>query len=167
MAMGPSVTMGTIANIRRAHPEEGDLLTAIAVRSKAYWGYDEEFMASAREVLEFRASEFLPDFHVYILEVEGRPAGFCSLSPVNEETIRLNDLFIEPGQIRKGYGKQLWDYSMKLARSLGFKKIVLASDPNAEPFYIRLGAVRVGEVASPYRSDPNRKRPVMEFVLSE
>ena len=152
-------------DIRRARLEEGDLLTDITVRSKAYWGYDDAFLESARPELEFQPGKFLPDFHVYILEAEGVPAGFCSLIPVDENAMELHDLFIEPTQVGRGYGKELWEYAVNLARSLGLKRLVLTADPNAEPFYARQGAIRVGEKASPTR--PDLRLPVMEYVLSD
>jgi hypothetical protein len=44
-------------SLRPARAEEGDLLTDLAFRSKAYWGYDEAFMAACRDELVMRASE--------------------------------------------------------------------------------------------------------------
>ena len=154
-----------VPHIRRARPEESRLLTELAVRSKAYWGYDDSFMESARPELEFQANKFLPDFHVYILEEEGVPLGFCSLIPVNSNTVELHDLFVEPRQIGKGYGTQLWNYTVNVARSLGFDRILFTADPNAEPFYARRGAVRIGERVSAVR--PGRGLPMMEYILAE
>ena len=139
------------------------MLTELTLRSKASWGYDESFMESARQELEFQAGKFLPDFHVYILEAEGEPLGFCSLISVDKNTVELHDLFIEPRHIGKGYGKKLWDYAVNLARTLGFRRLILTADPNAEPFYARQGAVRIGEKRSPVHSD--RSLPVMEYIL--
>lgn len=154
-----------MANIRRAEPHEGDLLTRITLRSKAHWGYDDSFLESAGPELVFQPDKFLPHFHVYVLEVAGEPVGFCSLNPLDEDAMELHDLFIEPGHIGKGYGKELWGYAVNLARSRGFKRLVLTADPNAEPFYMRRGAVRVGEKASPVRLD--RRLPMMEYVLTQ
>jgi N-acetylglutamate synthase-like GNAT family acetyltransferase len=159
--------LGVIAlvlQIRRARPEEAALLTELTVRSKAYWGYDDAFMERARPDLEFHASKFLPDFHVYILEAEGEPLGYCSLISVDSNTVELHDLFIEPRHIGKGYGKELWNYAVNLARGLGFSRLVLTADPNAEAFYARQGAIRIGEKPSPVGSD--RKLPVMEYILT-
>jgi N-acetylglutamate synthase-like GNAT family acetyltransferase len=153
-----------VSQIRRARPEAGDLLTELTLRSKAYWGYDDSFLDATKQELEFRASKFLPDFHVYILETAGKPLGFCSLIPVDSDTVELHDLFIEPRHIGKGYGKELWVYTVNLARNLGFGRLILTADPNAESFYARQGAIRIGERASPVGSD--RKLPVMEYVLS-
>ena len=153
-----------IPQIRRARPEESAMLTELTFRSKAHWGYDDSFMERSRADLEFQAGKFLPDFHVYILEAEGEPSGYCSLIPVDTNTVELHDLFIEPRHIGKGYGKQLWDYAVNLARTLGFGRLVLTADPNAEPFYARQGAVRIGEKTSPVGSD--RKLPLMEYILN-
>jgi len=89
--------------------------------------------------------------------------GYCSLISVDSDTVELHDLFIEPRHIGKGYGKELWDYAVNLTRTLGFRRLILTADPNAEPFYARQGAVRIGEKASPARSD--RSLPVMEYIL--
>jgi GNAT superfamily N-acetyltransferase len=140
------------------------MLTELTVRSKAYWGYDDSFIERARPDLEFHASKFLPDFHVYIPEADGEPLGYCSLIPVDSYTVELHDLFIEPRHIGKGHGKKLWDYAVNLASSLGFCRLVLTADPNAEPFYAHQGALRRGEKPSP--GDSDRKLPVMEYILS-
>jgi acetyltransferase (GNAT) family protein len=91
-----------IPQIRRARPEESAMLTELTVRSKAHWGYDDAFLESARQDLEFQAGKFLPDFHVYVLEAEGEPLGYCSLISVDSNTVELHDLFIEPRYIGKG-----------------------------------------------------------------
>jgi len=156
--------MSSTLEIRQARVDEAPLLTELTVRSKCYWGYDASFLADARKELEFLPNKFEPDFHVYVLQECGQIMGFCSLIPRNHEAIELHDLFIEPEHIGKGYGKLLWEYSVKLARELGFARLFLTADPNAEPFYERQGAVRISENESPVRS--GRKLPVMEYLLA-
>jgi GNAT superfamily N-acetyltransferase len=149
--------------IRRARPEEAPLLTELVMHSKAYWQYDPMFLAEARRILEFKPEKFLPDFHVYVLDVEGELAGFCSLIPLGDNKIELYDLFVEPSHIGQGYGRELWDYAVNLARKLGFQTLILTVDPNAEPFYVRQGAIRIGEKPSPIR--PDYRLPVMEYRI--
>lgn len=149
--------------IRQARANERGFLTELTIRSKAHWGYDEAFMASVRPELEFLPARFAPSFHVYILEENGERLGFCSLISVDAETIELHDLFVEPGRIGQGYGKQLWSYAVKLARDLEYRRLILTADPHAEPFYARQGAIRIGEKAS--AAFPERKLPVMEYPL--
>ena len=149
--------------IRRARPEEGGFLTELTVRSKAHWGYDDAFMEAVRHELEFHAIKFQPDFYVYILEENAERLGFCSLIPLDRETVELHDLFLDPGCMGKGYGKQLWIYAVDPARDLGYRKLILTADPHSEPFYTRCGAVPIGERTS--TTFPGRKLPVMEYSL--
>jgi GNAT superfamily N-acetyltransferase len=151
------------ATIRQAREDEANLLTSLTLRSKAHWGYDAAFMADAVEDLTFRAAKFQPDFHVYVIEEQKKIIGFCSLIPIDLKTVELFDLFVEPEFIGKGYGKQLWDHAVTIARRYHFRILVLTADPFAEAFYLRQGAVRAGEKASNIR--PDRMLPLMTYPL--
>ena len=152
-----------VPKIRQARPDECSALTEIAMRSKAHWGYSAEFMANVRADLEVRPEKFMPGFHVYVLETEDEMIGFYSLRPENAESVILEDLFIEPQHIGKGYGKELWDHSLAVAQSLGYRKVTLISDPYAEPFYARQGAVLTGETES--NALAGRMLPLMEYIF--
>jgi GNAT superfamily N-acetyltransferase len=115
------------AIIRRTRSEESGYLTGLTIRSKAHWGYEAALMEALRDELEFQPSKFQPDSHVYILEENGERLGFCSLIPIDPETIELHDLFLDPGHIGKGYGRQLWSYAVNLARDLGYFKLILTA----------------------------------------
>jgi GNAT superfamily N-acetyltransferase len=153
-----------VAKIRQARPEECGALTEIAMRSKAHWGYSVEFMRNVRADLEVRPEKFMPEFHVYVLETEHEMIGFYSLRRESGESVILEDLFIEPQHIGHGFGKQLWDHSLLTARSLGYCKLTLISDPYAEPFYAHQRAVRIGEVES--NALAGRMLPLMEYPLN-
>jgi GNAT superfamily N-acetyltransferase len=152
-----------VRRIRQARVDECNSLTELAMRSKAHWGYSAEFMANVRADLEVRPEKFMPGFHVYVLENANEMIGFYSLRPENSEGVILEDLFIYPQHIGQGYGKMLWDHSLAVARSLGYRKLTLISDPYAEPFYARQGAVRTGETES--NALAGRMLPVMEYVF--
>lgn len=130
-------------SIRRARPDEAEALTGLFWRSKAHWGYDEVFMASVRETLRI-TPETIERQHVYVLESQGQIVGFYALH-VLPDHLHLEDLFIEPDQIGKGYGRQLFDHAVEMGRRSGYDSFTLESDPNAEQFYLKLGAIRVGE----------------------
>jgi len=157
--------VSTPAQIRHARIDEAAILTELTMRSKAHWQYDDAFLADARQDLTFQPEKFLPDFLVYVLELDSELLGFCSLIPQQEAKIELHDLFVEPQYIGKGYGKQLWDYAVNFARESGFQTLVLTADPNAEPFYARQGAVRIGLKASSVR--PDRSLPLMEYRIPD
>jgi GNAT superfamily N-acetyltransferase len=152
-----------IPKIRQARLDECGVLTAVAMCSKAHWGYDAEFMAAVRFDLEIIPEKFMPGFHVYVLENDAGIIGFYSLRPGDADAVILEDLFIEPKHIGCGYGKLLWEHALAVARSLGFRKLTLISDPYAESFYAHLGAVRIGETES--NALAGRMLPVMEYIL--
>jgi GNAT superfamily N-acetyltransferase len=119
------------------------VLTGLFWRSKAHWGYDEAFMARVRETLRITA-ETIEQQHVYVLEADGQIVGFYALH-VLPDRLHLEDLFIEPDHIGKGYGRRLFGHAVEVGRQLGYDRFTLESDPNAEEFYLKLGAIRVGE----------------------
>ncbi len=58
--------------------------------------------------------------------------------------MELSRLMVEPDRVGVGIGRALWEHAVATARSLGAILITLDADPNAEPFYRRMGAVTVG-----------------------
>jgi ribosomal protein S18 acetylase RimI-like enzyme len=154
-------TEPTIA-IRPARPEEADAITAIAMRSKAYWGYDDRFMETFRPELTVHPHQIETD-HVAVIERDGRLAGFVHLRPEDDTTLELVSLFIDPWAIRQGLGQRLWDYAEAHARERNYAALTLESDPNAEPFYRRQGAVESGRRESALM--PGRVLTIMTKVL--
>lgn len=138
--MSPDVTF------RAARPDEADELTELVLRSKAHWGYSEEFMANCREELTIRADQLLPA-RITVAEAGGRVVAVASLEGEPPEG-ELGSLFVEPAMIGKGVGRRFLQHMTDMARGVGFRTLVLDADPNAEPFYEAMGFVRVGVVPS-------------------
>lgn len=153
--------MGRIT-IRPAQPDEAALLTELALRSKAIWGYDAEFMESARHVLAV-TPEKIAGSPFYVLDDGERIAGFYDLRDLGGGLVELDLLFIEPDAIGRGYGRKLWAHALRTARELGYREMEIESDPNAEPFYLAMGAVRAGQRESTLR--PGRFLPLLRIDL--
>lgn len=147
--------------VRRAKAGEGRLLSEIALRSKAYWGYDRDFVEACREALTISESTIASEF-VYVLEEESDIIGFFCFD-VNGDKSELDDLFIVPEFIGKGYGRLLWNSILEKAKELGISEFTIDSDPYAEGFYKKMGAIRIGEIASTVFKD--RKLPLMKVVV--
>ena len=146
---------------RSAEPEEADALSALAFRSKAYWGYDAEFLEACRSELTLTA-EFIAAGEVHLIEKGKGAIGFYSLVQWNSD-VELGHFFVEPGCIRQGLGALLWNDAVERAVALGYGHLIIESDPNAEGFYIKLGAERIGEV--PSRAQAGRFLPLLFFPL--
>lgn len=146
---------------RRAGAAEAAALSELAFHSKAVWGYDPEFLEACRSELTL-TPEFISRAEVYLLELHGRPLGFYSLVRWNSD-IELGHFFVAAEHIGNGVGRALWQHAVDRARALGFERVLVQSDPNAEGFYLRLGAERIGEV--PSQVQPGRSLPLLLYPL--
>jgi GNAT superfamily N-acetyltransferase len=143
--------------IRPARPDEAAALSELALRSKAHWGYDAEFLDRCRAVLTLRSDE-IEARRTVLAEEDEKVQGFYTL-----DDGELGNLWIDPGHLRKGVGGRLWAHAVETARALGFKELSVVADPHAEGFYRAMGAVRIGEV--PSEIEPGRRLPQLRAPL--
>ncbi|MEV6418396.1 GNAT family N-acetyltransferase [Streptomyces sp. NPDC051662] len=126
--------------IREARPDEARTLSALVLRSKAHWGYDEAFLAACRAELTITAGQ-LAERRLVVAEDEtsGEALGVASLEGrAPDGTLGL--LFVEPRVIGLGIGRALYAHVLDTARALGFERLTIDSDPHAVDFYRALGA---------------------------
>ena len=151
-------------DLRPARPGEAATLSELALRSKAHWGYDEEFLQRCRVVLTLRDDELEPRRTV-VAEEDGRIVGYYTLdeSEHNGES-ELGNLWIDPRHLRRGVGRLLWEHAIETARRLGLTSLLVTADPHAEGFYRAMGATRVGRV--PSEIAPGRLLPQLRVTIS-
>lgn len=147
--------------IRKACRAEHASLTQIALRSKAYWGYDETFMKQCEQELTI-TEDYIEMNHVYVIEEDSEIKGFYSLCVKGTRGI-LDFLYVSPNAIGRGYGQKLWDHMVSFATNLAIETIHIDADPNAEGFYSKHGATKIGE--TPSGSIPNRMLPYMQLMI--
>lgn len=148
--------------IRRGHPAEAAVLSALALRSKAHWGYDADFLAACQDDLTLSADDVATST-VYIFDGADAPAGFYRLLLQGDGLAELDALFVEPAAMGRGVGRRLWRHAVATATRLGCMEMVWQSDPQAEGFYLAMGARRTGASASTVM--PGRMLPLMRFQL--
>ena len=135
--------------IRRATLNEAAVLSDLAFRSKAYWGYSPEFMEACRTELSISQSDLENPEHTYRLaESNGDVVGYYSLERLAVIEYELAALFVDPDYIGQGIGRQLIEHAKSHAKDSGATSIVIQGDPNAEKFYLAAGGVRTGESES-------------------
>lgn len=147
--------------VRAAKPEEADALTALALRSKASWGYSAAFMDACRAELTL-TPEKMAVWRVWVAEEAGAIAGMAALH-LDGATAELEDLFVDPAFQHMGVGSALLDVLIAACRDAGATAVGLDADPNAESIYARLGFHTVG--LAPSGSIPGRTLPRMELRL--
>ncbi|TLQ48496.1 GNAT family N-acetyltransferase [Streptomyces marianii] len=132
--------------IRPARATEAAVLTDLALRSKAHWGYDADFLKACRDELTVAEHE-VARRRATVADRDGRILGFTTLEG-EPPTGVLGMMFVEPQAIGEGIGRQLFKHTIAAGRDLGFTRLTIDADPNAEPFYRAMGAVRIGSVPS-------------------
>ncbi|MFF1745783.1 GNAT family N-acetyltransferase [Streptomyces mirabilis] len=132
--------------IRPARVTEAEILTDLALRSKGHWGYDAEFLDACREELTVAANE-VTRRRAMLADRDGHILGFTTLEG-EPPTGVLGMMFVDPRAIGQGIGRLLFEHTIAAGRDLGFTQLTIDADPNAEPFYRAMGAVRVGNVPS-------------------
>jgi GNAT superfamily N-acetyltransferase len=148
--------------IVRAKPENADALTRIAHSAKRHWGYPERWIEAWRNVLTMQP-EFIAANVAYAAIENGRAVGVYALA-TEADGIHLDHLWILPEAMHRGIGRSLFDHAVQQAKAAGFATIKIEADPNAEGFYQRMGARRVGLSVSEVAGE-RRELPLLEFRI--
>ncbi len=148
--------------LRPATPRDLVALSALCLRSKAVWGYDDAFLAACRDELTLTEPE-LDRTSIAFVERDGRVVAMAQIE-VTDGTCDLLKLFVDPTEMGQGLGARLFAWAMAEGRRLGAERMTIEADPDAEPFYRRMGAEVVGEV--PSGSIPGRMLPLLELSLA-
>jgi GNAT superfamily N-acetyltransferase len=147
--------------LRPPQQHELDAVSALCLRSKAVWGYDEAFLDACRSELTIRASE-LKTSELRVAEQDGAVIGVAQIT-LDGETADLQKLFVEPAAIGLGVGKLLFAWARGTAQELGARRLTIESDPGAVGFYKKMGAIECGSVLS--GSIPGRMLPRLQVEL--
>ncbi|SRR5581483_3012596 len=132
--------------IRRAHPDDAATLTAIAHAAKRHWNYPEKWIKHWQADLTI-TPEFIADNEVFVAMIDDEIAGCCALV-VSDSLAEIEHMWIKPECMGAGVGRALLEQARDRGLALGFSTLELSADPNAEGFYLRMGAVRIGEVSA-------------------
>ncbi len=128
--------------VRPARPSEAEALTELALRSKGHWGHDAAFLERCRPELTVTPAD-IASGTVLVAEHDGGVAGFAAVR--TEPPAELEMLFVEPAAMGRGVGRAL----LEAARRAAGTDLMIESDPQAEAFYLRHGARRIGRRTSP------------------
>ena len=151
--------MASDLTVRAARAGEAKTLTALCVRSKAHWGYDDAFMRLSRASLTLSEAD-IASGRVLVASGDDRILGVARVEPDGE----LGAMFVDPPAMGGGAGRALFEAAAALARRLGARSMPILADPNAAPFYERMGARFVSH--APSDAIPGRTLPLYEYDLT-
>ncbi|MFJ7700677.1 GNAT family N-acetyltransferase [Lysinibacillus fusiformis] len=147
---------------RRAQVADSKILSNLAYRSKAYWGYTEDFLQKCKDKDALTVTkDYIEKNSVYLIETDNKVVAFYSFA-INEK--KLDALFLDPDYIGKGLGKLIWNHLLNKAKELELREFTIDSDPHAEGFYLKMGAQNIG--STPSTVFPERSLPLMKVKVN-
>jgi len=149
--------------IIKAGIADSEILTAITKKSKAYWGFSEDVLKEWEHLLTITKG-YIGKNEVYKLVQNDQIIGYYSYFSTDENTIKLDNIFILPDFIGKGFGKILMNDFLKNIKQLGINRVTLDAEPNAEKFYKTFGFETIGQLES---SIKDRYLPIMELQIEK
>lgn len=150
-------------SVRPARPGEEVALSALCLRSKAHWGYDAAFLRQCVEALAVTPS-MVASGAVLVAERAGPVLGLTCAERDPDGGRDAWDLalcFVDPPAMGQGVGRALMEAQCAWLADRGARRLSILADPGAEPFYRRMGAVRLGE--APSDAVPGRVLPLLEM----
>ena len=149
--------------IRKAVESEAATLSALAIRSKASWGYPAQVLEGWLTDLTVSATQ-IREQATFVAVMDGELMGFYSLRRTGR-SCELDHLWVVPEYMRRGVGRSLLAHAMETALRSGATEILVDADPHAERFYLDHGAQRRGAVPAQIPGQPDRERPQLAFRL--
>ena len=149
--------------IHRATPELADRLTEIAFAAKRHWGYSKRDIERWAPELTFSAS-FIERHAVYAARAGDTTAGVYALLDNGDRT-ELEHFWVDPSCMGSGVGRAMFRHAVERVSRGSAVALDISCDPNAEGFYIKMGARRVGSVAAPIEGDEGRVLPRLVYRI--
>jgi predicted N-acetyltransferase YhbS len=143
--------------IRRASSNDAERATELARSAKAHWGYPADWLELWADDLVISAAA-IEKHPTFVASIDGEVVGVCQIQEGNVGAL-LEHVWVDPARHGVGVGRALVEHALGQTRGV----IAVVADPNAERFYLRLGATRVGDVACPMPGAPERKLPLLEW----
>ncbi|MCG2670687.1 GNAT family N-acetyltransferase [Bradyrhizobium sp. GCM10023182] len=119
------------------------------------WGYDKDFIEACRSELTIEPGD-MRSSAIAVAEEDRQIVGITQIKVTGDEADLLK-LFVEPTMLRGGVGTKLFHWAISEAARMGAERMSIEADPDAAPFYRRMGAKDCG--LAPSGSIPGRMLP--------
>lgn len=139
------------------------ILTTITKKSKAYWGFSEDILKEWEHLLTI-TKDYIKNNLVFKLTQNNQILGYYSYYFIDESSVKLDNLFVLPKFIGKGWGKVLMNDFLNKVSRLKIEKIIIDAEPDAEFFYKNFGFETIGKLESLLKG---RFLPIMELRIQK
>lgn len=140
--------------IRPAKPQEADILTVLARKSNRFWDYPEEYHAKWDMELKMLPNHITQNL-VYVAEQSDEIIGYFSIVHIRRDCQIgnrfvnkghwLENLFVLPKYIRKGFGAALVQHAKILCKEKGVEELYAFVEPCSNGFYDKMGGQLIRE----------------------
>jgi GNAT superfamily N-acetyltransferase len=124
--------------IRDSVPADLDALRDVYRRSSLSNDGDRASLLAHPEVLEFPGPALVDGRTRVAVADDGRLVGFAT-TLIAGDAAELDDLFVDPGWMRRGIGRALVLDAIEIARDRGAGRVEVTANPHALVFYQRAG----------------------------
>ncbi len=137
-------------------------LTEITITAKRHWNYPERWMQIWLPSLTI-TSQYIESHEVWMMVVADKPVAYYSFDE-NEGGHWLDNLWVLPEYMGQGIGRVLFEHAIERCKIRHVYVLKIEADPNAQSFYERMGARKVGEHQTQVDGEP-RVLPIMEIRI--
>lgn len=148
--------------VRLARPDDATRLTSVALEAKASWGYPQAWLDRWTDELTI-TRRYIEQHAVWVAEEDQHVLGFAAVERT-EGHLTLGHLWVRPGHHGRGVGRLLIETAVEHAAREGHGSLEVVSDPNAAPFYERLGGRLSGWVDAGF-GEVDRRLPVFRIPI--
>jgi ribosomal protein S18 acetylase RimI-like enzyme len=151
-----------MTTIQRARPEQAEELTALTIAAKRHWNYPKKWIETWQSLLTI-AAEYIRGNETWVAVQNDKCIAYYSIKQ-DTKFFWLDNLWVLPEFIGQRIGGELFQHALERSRAGGASVLRIESDPNAQKFYEKMGAQKIGEERSEVDGQP-RILPIMEIKM--
>jgi GNAT superfamily N-acetyltransferase len=141
----------TSFEIRRARPDEVEVVRSLIVESMGHWDRSPAYLAEAAELMSLDADDLARD-EAFVLTIGPEIVAFSRVS-LADRSAEIEELHVRPRWIGQGLGRALFEHAAQAARERGAVVLRWSTDPYALGFYTRMGGRVIGTEPSGIAGD--------------
>lgn len=138
--------------IRLGTPADLAAATGVYRRASLSNAHDHDLLHAHPERLILRP-EGLAEARTYVAELDGVVVGFATWAEANDGT-ELEDLFVDPGSIRRGIARALVRRLAEVLSACGVQRLHVTANPDALGFYRAVGFTDCGITETEFGTAP-------------
>lgn len=123
-----SAPAATALHVREARPEDAPRLWELLAQGLAGYGLAPDPDGTDTDMADVGASYLARGGRFRVLVDGDRIIGMYGLYRVDDATVELRKMYLEPAMKGRGHGRRLMEEALRLAREAGYRRMVLETN---------------------------------------